>query len=174
LDESAWRHCMSFVVVGTDHRFQDHDPGFEGILKALLAQKYFEPMVAVAEEYPEEYKVSSIGQRLAEIHQLRWFSLDMTVLEKAAAGILKEQMNRPNMFEEGAACRVPSDEIREAAWVEKLEPGGPGSSLVICGYLHFEALVQKLRAKGHVVDKRVYLETVPKIELCIGSEMLKP
>jgi hypothetical protein len=39
-----------------------------------------------------------------------------------------------------------------------------GTILIICGYLHFEALVQKLKVKGHSVDKRVYLETVPLIK----------
>jgi uncharacterized protein YbaP (TraB family) len=87
----------------------------------------------------------------------------MTIEEKQAAGILEEQLNRPGMFQEMSACRIPSDDIREEAWVEKLTSAASGTTLVICGYLHFEPLVQKLRARGHLVDKRVYLETVPTI-----------
>lgn len=94
-----------------------------------------------------------------------WFNLDMTTQEKQTAGILEEQRNRPGMFQETVSYRVPSDDIREEAWVDKLIEAASGTTLVICGYLHFESLVQKLRARGHTVDKRVYLETVPTIKL---------
>src|SRR5450759_3872767 len=39
----------------------------------------------------------------------------------------------------------------------KLINSASGTTLVICGYLHYESLVRKLREKGHTVDRRVYL-----------------
>lgn len=156
---------MNFVVIGTDHRMQHAEPGFEGLLRAWLQRSYFEPLTAVAEEYHEAIGTSSIAHQLAEDYRLRWFNLDMTTQEKQSAGILEEQRNRPGMFQETVSYRVPSDDIREEAWVDKLIEATSGTTLVICGYLHFESLVQKLRARGHTVDKRVYLETVPAIKL---------
>jgi hypothetical protein len=149
---------MNFVVIGTDHRMQHAEVGFEG-------RSYFEPLTAVAEEYHEAIGASSIAHQLAEDYQLRWYNLDMTAQEKQSAGILEEQRNRPGMFQETVSYRVPSDDTREDAWVDKLVEAASGTTLVICGYLHFESLVQKLRARGHAVDKRVYLETVPAIKL---------
>jgi len=156
---------MNFVVIGTDHRMQYSDPGFEALLRAWLDRRYFEPLTVIAEEYHEAIGSSSVAQRLAKDHLLRWCNLDMTTQEKQNAGILEEQLNRPGMFQEMITYRVPSDDIREEVWVEKLIEAAPGTALVICGYLHFESLVQKLRARGHTVDKRVYLETVPTIKL---------
>jgi hypothetical protein len=161
---------MNFVVIGTDHRMQTSEPGFEGLLQALLAQRYFEPLAAIAEEYHDNVGESS-AQRLAREHRLRWFNIDMTTEERSEAGILNEQSNRPGMFQETVAYRVPSDDVREQAWMRKLLRGGDvGTILVICGYLHFEALVQKLRAAGYAVDKRVYLETVPTIRAASAQE----
>lgn len=156
---------MNFVVIGTDHRMQHAEAGFEALLRAWLQRSYFEPLTAVAEEYHEAIGMSSIAHQLAEDYRLRWFNLDMTAQEKQNAGILEEQRNRPGMFQETVTYRIPSDDIREEAWVDKLIQAASGTTLVICGYLHFESLVQKLRARGHTVDKRVYLETVPAIEL---------
>ena len=156
---------MNFVVIGTDHRMQHSEAGFEALLRSWLVGRNFEPLTAVAEEYHEAIGTSSVAQRLAKDHQLHWYNLDMTTQEKQSAGILEEQMNRPGMFQETVTCRVPSDDIREEAWVDKLIAAASGTTLVICGYLHFESVVQKLRARGHKVDKRVYLETVPTIKL---------
>ena len=156
---------MNFVVIGTDHRMQHSEAGFEALLRSWLERSYFEPLTAVAEEYHEAIGISSVAQRLAKDRQLPWYNLDMTTQEKQSAGILEEQMNRPGMFQEMVTCRVPSDDIREGAWVDKLIADALGTTLVICGYLHFESVVQKLRARGHTVDKRVYLETVPAIKL---------
>ena len=160
---------FGFVVIGTDHRMQNGEPGFEGLLRGLLGQRYFEPLTAVAEEYGNALG-TSCAERLAREHNLRWFNLDMTTEEKWKAGILEDQLNRPGMFQEGTTRRVASDEIRERAWVEKLEKLATGTTLIICGYLHFEPLVQKLRTSGHCVDKRVYLETVPTITLPEAKE----
>jgi len=160
---------MNFVVIGTDHRMQHSEPGFEALLRTWLDQRYFEPLTAIAEEYHESIGSSSVAQRLAKDRQLRWCNLDMTTQEKETAGILEEQRARPGMFHETITYRVPSDEIREEAWVRKLIEVGTGTTLVVCGYLHFESLVQRLRARGHTVDKRVYLETVPTIKLPEGK-----
>ncbi len=155
---------MNFVVLGTDHRMQHSEPGFEALVRALANQRYFEPLTAIAEEYHDALS-GSTAQRLAAERELSWYNLDMTTEEKYKAGILDEQYSRPKKFQEHVTVRVPSDNIREEHWVAKLTSFGSGTTLVICGYLHFEALVAKLRAKGHVVDKRVYLETVPDIEV---------
>jgi hypothetical protein len=158
---------MNFVVIGTDHRFQNSEAGFEALLQGWLKQDYFEPLTAIAEEYHDAIGSSSVAQKLANQYGLHWYSLDMTTPEKHSAGILEEQSNRPGMFQEMSACRLPSDDIRENVWVEKLSEAALGTTLVICGYLHFEPLVQKLRAKGYTLDKRVYLETVPTIKLLV-------
>lgn len=154
---------MNFFVIGTDHRIQNSEPGFAALLRALLEQRYFEPLTAIAEEYHDNLQ-GSTARRLAEELNLRWYNVDMSTEEKHNTGILAEQRSRPGMFQEAVTFRLPSDDVREEAWVKKLTEGQSGTTLVICGYLHFEALVQKLRAGGHIVDKRVYLETVPTIE----------
>ncbi len=143
---------------------QNSDSGFEALVKALLEKDFFEPLTAIAEEFHEAIGSSSVAQRLAHDRQLRWYNVDMTTQEKHDAGILEDQMNRPGMFQGAITYRVRSDDIREEAWVKKLIEAASGTTLVICGYLHFEPLVQKLRARGHTVDKRVYLETVPTIK----------
>jgi hypothetical protein len=149
---------------------QDSEPGFEGLLRALLAQKYLEPLTAIAEEYHDKLG-ESFAHRLARELGLRWFNVDMSTEEKRQSGILHEQLNRPGMFQEAITFRVPSDDAREQAWVDKLlKSKTTGTTLVICGYLHFEALVQKLRAGGHAVDKRVYLETVPTIRAAVAQQ----
>lgn len=155
---------MNFVVIGTDHRMQHSEAGFEGLLRGLMGLRYFEPLTAVAEEFHEAIGDSSVAKRLASESHLCWYNLDMTSKEKQDAGILEEQRNRPGMFQDRTACRVPSDDVREAAWVEKLIGSASGTTLVICGYLHFEALVKRLRDGGHYVDERVYLETVPALK----------
>jgi hypothetical protein len=48
--------------------------------------------------------------------------------------------------------------------VLKLVDVEAAGTLVICGYVHFDSLVTKLRALEHTVDQRVYLETVPEIQ----------
>jgi len=154
---------LNFVVIGTDHRMQHSEAGFDGLLRAWLSIRYIEPLTAIAEEYHEAMGHSSVAQRLAEEYGLHWYNLDMTVEEKQSAGILEEQRNRPRMFEEAIPVRVSSDDIRENAWVEKLIRSASGTTIAICGYLHYESLVAKLRQKGHSVDKRLYLETVPTI-----------
>ena len=159
---------MNFVVIGTDHRAQTSDCGLEALVRALLNRSHFDPLVAIAEEWHEE-NGQSICQGLADEHGLRWYNPDMTTEEQRAAGILDEQKARRRL---GGAFRVPSDEVRETAWVNKLSQSGEGTTFVICGYLHFESLVAKLRAKGHGIDTRVYLGVVPEIT-SLSSEELK-
>jgi hypothetical protein len=154
---------VNFVVIGTDHRLQHSDRRLRGLLRAILEQQHFEPLNAIAEEYHEKIGASSVAQSLANEHQLRWYNLDMTMQEKQDAGILKEQLNRPGKFQSNVTYRLPSDDVRESAWVEKLTPDAVGTTIVICGYLHFEALVHKLRERNCAVDKLVLLETVPAI-----------
>lgn len=158
---------MNFVVIGTDHNMQSRDPGLEGLLSGFLKLNYIEPLQAIAEEYGENIG-ESIAQRLAQGSGLRWYNLDMTNEEKHKAGILEEQRNRP-ISQAGVAFRLPTDEVREEAWVRKLTGCQSGTTVVICGYLHFEKLVGQLRAQGHVVDTRVYLESVPEIKLRCGG-----
>jgi hypothetical protein len=142
---------------------QQSEAGFEGLLRGLLSQQYLIPLAAICEEYHENLG-PSIAQRLAGEYQLKWFNLDLTIAEKQELGILTDQLNRPGMFQETVAYRVSSDTIREEEWAVKLaKVGAFGTTLAVCGYLHFEPLVELLRAKGHSLDKRVYLETVPKI-----------
>lgn len=155
---------MNFVVIGTDHRMQHAEPGLKGLLQAWMERTFIEPLTAVAEEFHENIGDTSVAQELARERQLDWFNLDMTDAEKATAGILEEQRNRPAP-QENIAYRVPSDEIREDAWVRKLVNAESGTRIVLCGYAHFESLVGRLHAGGHGVDKRVYLETVPTIVL---------
>jgi hypothetical protein len=149
-------------VIGTDHTVQQAEKGFEGLLRGLIEREFFEPLKAIAEEYADNIG-TSICQRLAGERGLLWYNLDMTSEEKRAVGILAEQLGRPMMFQESVAVRLPSDDVREDPWAKKLSSSAPGTTLAVCGYLHFESLVQKLRAAGHIVDKRVYLETVPEI-----------
>lgn len=160
---------MNFIVIGTAHEFQNRDPGLEGILRAFLDQRYIEPLVGIAEEFDDTIGDSSLAQRLAFERHLCWCNIDMTDREKADAGILQEQEDRRKMVREGIAYRVPSDDAREDAWVEKLVRPASGTTVVVCGYVHFEPLVQKLRARGHTThDRRVYLRTVPQIILLDG------
>jgi hypothetical protein len=81
---------MNFVVIGTDHRFQNSDCGLEGFLRAWLNQCFVEPLEAIAEEYCEKIG-ESVGQRLALERGVRWYNVDMTTEEKCKAGILDEQ-----------------------------------------------------------------------------------
>jgi hypothetical protein len=155
--------CMAFVVIGTDHRMQYSEDGFEGLLRAWLSRKFIEPLGAIAEEYAEAIG-NSVGQRLADEFGLRWFNLDMTSDEKLRAGILGDQRGRP-IETETIAFRVRTDEVREEAWTRKLIESEAGTTLVICGYLHLESLVNKLREKGCAVDRRIYLDTVPEIKM---------
>ena len=153
---------MNFVLIGTDHRMQHSEPGFEALLRPWLERDYFEPLKAIAEEY-HDLLADSVAQRLANERGLRWFNVDMTTEEKHKAGILAEQRSRP-ISTDILAYRLPSDDVREAAWVEKLRSESP-TTMVICGYLHFAALLRTLKVGGHAVDARVYLETVPEIRL---------
>jgi hypothetical protein len=139
----------SFVVIGTDHNFQERDPGFEGMLRALLSRNFFEPLIGIAEEYHDKLG-DSICQRLAAERGLLWYN------------VLDDQFRRPISTDE-IAYRVQSDDVREQAWIEKLISSESGTTFVICGYVHFVAIVKKLRARGHTVDTRVYLDSVPEI-----------
>jgi len=162
---------MNFFVIGTDHTFQNREAGFEGLLRGLMAQQFVEPLQAIAEEYHEKLE-ESICQRLAKEHHLRWYNLDLTAAEKLRAGILQEQRGRPmSASNDRVTYRISSDDVREDAWVEKLISSKVEMTLVICGYLHFEPLVQRLRDKRHIVDKRAYLETIPEIKF--ASELAR-
>ena len=152
---------MAFVVIGTDHGMQNSERGFEGMLRAGASIRFIEPLVAIAEEYHDKIG-SSIGQRLAAELGVHWYNVDMTTEERHKAGILEEQLSRPISTDE-IAYRVPSDDVREQAWIEKLISSGSGTTIVMCGYVHFKPLVRKLRADGHAVDARVYLDCVPGI-----------
>jgi hypothetical protein len=153
---------MFFVVVGTDHSFQHSVAGFRGLLHGLTSMNFFEPLTAIAEEFHEDIGVTSVAKELAEERAVPWLNVDMTNEEKQRAGILQEQRDRPKP-QGNVVYRVPSDEVRENAWAGKLVARS-GTVAVVCGYLHLEPLVAKLRAGGHAVDKRVYLDTVPKIK----------
>ena|SRR5215472_10195837 len=154
---------MNCIVIGTDHRMQGSEPGFDGLVRGLLRQQFFEPVKAIAEEYADGLG-QSVGQRVAQEMGLRWFNLDMTTDEKRTAGILEEQCDRREKSQEAGTIRVPSDDVREEAMANKVATCEPGTVIVICGYLHFESLVRRLRQKGFPVDKRVYLETIPEIK----------
>jgi hypothetical protein len=154
---------LNFAVVGTDHRFQENSPELEAILQTLAQSRFIVPLGAFAEEYSERIGAESLAQKLAKQLQIQWFNIDMTPQERFEAGILDAQSNRPGMFQSNVTFRIPSDDIREERWVEKLIRNASGTTIVICGYLHFESLTQKLRARGHTVDQRVFLETVPEI-----------
>jgi hypothetical protein len=148
------------VVIGTDHRMQSNDAGFNGLLRGLLTRNFYEPVRAIAEEY-HELIGESVAQRVARELGLRWYNVDMTDEEKQAAGILKEQhWRRDNKL----TMRVPSDDIREEAWIAKIDTG-PWTTILICGYLHFEPVIKKLRAKGYTVDHFVYVDSVPVVEI---------
>jgi hypothetical protein len=151
---------MTFEVIGTDHRFQQRDVGLHHLLESFFELQYFAgPIQLIAEESDNRWG-NSVARNIAVEHHIEWLSVDMTPEEKAAAGIAEEQ---PARRESGRQVRVPSDDIREQAWVEKLEASGKEHILVVCGYLHLEGLVQKLKIRGHETAQRVYLETVPDI-----------
>jgi hypothetical protein len=147
---------MFFFVIGTDHRFQHSEAGLRALLINIAEMQFFEPLTAIAEEYHEDIGSPTVAQSVAE-GRVPWFNIDMTTEEKQVRGILEEQEKRRR---ENPFCRVPSDDVREDAWVAKFDALS-GTAIVVCGYLHLEGFVQKLRANGHAVDKRVYLETVP-------------
>jgi hypothetical protein len=151
----------SFVVIGTDHRMQIREHGFEGLLRAWASTAFILPLVAIAEEYHGGLE-DSTGQRLAAELGVRWYNIDMTTDERQRAGILQEQRGRPISTDE-VAYRVPSDVVRESAWIERLTSPDTGTTIVICGYVHYAALVGNLRARGCAVDGRVYLDCVPQI-----------
>ncbi len=153
---------MFFIVVGTDHSFQHSEAGLRGLLVGLTSTNLCEPLTAIAEEFHEDIGITSVAKELAVHRGVPWFNVDMTNEEKQNAGILQEQRNRPKS-QGNVAYRVPSDEVREDAWVGKLVARS-GTVAVVCGYLHLEPLVATLRAGGHAVDKRVYLDTVPEIK----------
>jgi hypothetical protein len=158
---------MNFVVIGTDHRAQPSDCGLEALIGALLDRTHYEPLVAIAEEW-DETKGQSICQRLADERNLCWYNPDLTTEEKRALGILDEQVARRAL---AGAFRVASDEVREEAMANRLSKSEPGTTFVLCGYVHFESLVTKLRAKGNVVETRVYLLAVPDIKNLSSAEL---
>jgi hypothetical protein len=127
---------MNFVAIGTDHRMQNSEAGFEARLRSWLGRQFFDPLGVIAEEYAENIG-DSVAQRLARERCLGWYNLNMTSEEKGSAGILAEQRSRP-ISTDTLAYQVPSDEIRERPWFEKLTRAGSGTTLVICGYVHFE------------------------------------
>lgn len=154
---------MNFLVIGTDHGLQERDPGFEGLLRALVKIRFIEPLAAIGEEFGRKMDEATIARRVADEAGLRWFNFDMTWEERQQAGILEDQRSRP-ISTDKTATRVASDEVREQEWVRRLTESDQCTTIVICGYLHFDALVEKLRAQGHTVDQRVYLEMVPEIQ----------
>ncbi len=156
-------NSLNFVVVGTDHRFQENSPELEAILRSLARSRFIPTLGAFAEEYLERLGAESVAQRLAKQLQIPWFNIDMTASERSEAGIYQAQSSRPGMFQANITYRIPSDEVREDAWLGKLVTNASGTMIVICGYLHFDSLTNKLRARGHMVDQRVFLETVPEI-----------
>ncbi len=153
---------MNFFVIGTDHRFQEADPGLEGLLRELAKVNFTEPLSAIAEEYSDKIG-KSIAQRLAERLDVAWFNLDLSTEERDKAGILEELSNRPRGFDK-VTYRVPADDLREDVWVRKLTESRNGTMIAICGYMHLDSLVRKLRADGHAVDQRAYLEVVPEVK----------
>jgi len=140
---------------------QNSERGFEGMLRAWVSTPFTLPLVAIAEEYHDKIG-NSIGQRLAAELGVRWYNIDMTTEERHKAGILEDQRSRP-ISTDDIAYRVPSDVVRERAWIEKLTSPASGTTIAICGYVHYGALVERLRADGHTVDGRVYLDCVPEI-----------
>jgi hypothetical protein len=154
---------MNFLVIGTDHGLQERDPGFEGLLRALVKINFIQPLAAVGEEFGRKMSEATVARRVADEAGLRWINIDMTLEEREEAGILQDQRSRP-ISTNRICTRVPSDDIREEEWVRRLTESGEGTTIVICGYLHFDALVEKLRSQEHTVDQRVYLETLPRIE----------
>jgi len=151
---------MTFEVIGTDHRFQLRDLGLQRLLESFFEMKYFAgPIQLIAEEWDEQWGKSA-AHKIADEHRIDWLSVDMAPEEKVEAGIADEQRTRR---ESGRQVRVPSDEIREQAWIEKLETCGEKHVLVVCGYLHLDGLVRKLKMRGHETAQRVYLESVPDI-----------
>jgi hypothetical protein len=156
---------MQCVVIGTDHRAQGIDRGLAGLLRGLLSLQYCEPVRAIAEEYHEKMG-ASVAQRVARDSSLDWYNVDMTDEEKRRAGIFEEQCWRRD---NAPMTRVPSDDVREEAWIAKLGTG-PWTTFLLCGYLHFEPLIAKLRVKGYVTSQRVYVETVPEIKTIARSE----
>lgn len=127
--------------------------------------RFVELLYAVAEEYHEDIGPTTVGQQIANERGVPRYNLDITADERHAAGILEELRNRPEPKD--AVCfRLPADDIREDAWMQKLTGSGlSGTTIVICGFLHYEALVSRLRAQTEGVTARVYLpDHVPVIK----------
>jgi hypothetical protein len=150
---------MNFIVIGTDHRLQKSDVGFEGLLRGFLTKSgYCEPIIAIAEEYHDTLGCTA-AQRLATEFDLLWFNIDMSDLEKEQAGILEEQRSRPT-----GSTRLPSDDARERFWVSRLNSNERGTTVVVCGSIHLDSLVEKLNNGVSAIDQRLYLE---KLAHCV-------
>jgi len=113
----------------------------------------------IAEEWDEQ-SGESLARRLATARGIDWLYMDMRTEEKIRAGIEEKQRDRRVS---GQQLKLPSDDLREHAWADKLEASGREHVLVVCGYFHLDGLVRKLRARGHETAQRVYLESVTEI-----------
>ena len=160
---------MNFLVIGTDHELQERDPGLEGLLRALVEEKFIEPLTAIGEEFARKTSEITIAKSVADAAGLRWFNIDMTLEERQEAGILEDLRSRP-ISTEKICSRVFSDDIREEEWVRRLTESEQGTIIVVCGYLHSDALLERLRSRGHTVDQRVYLQTIPQIKHFIAPD----
>jgi hypothetical protein len=159
----------SVFVIGTDHRIQPGEVGFEAMLDAFVKKRWILPLRYIAEEYAPNLGETA-AQRIAKESDLNWYNLDLSHDERIAVGILEEQQRRP-ACKDNVAYRVPSDDVRENAWVEKVLDSGRGcTTIAICGFCHFESFVQKLEARGCTLGLRVYLEYPLQIKLATGEE----
>lgn len=105
---------MNFVVIGTDHRAQMSDGGFETLLVFLLARQYIEPLCTVAEEWDGRFG-NSICQQLAAERKLAYIDLEAQCHIRYPPWVIEEQTARRKL---GQCYRVPSDDCQRTRVVE--------------------------------------------------------
>jgi hypothetical protein len=144
---------MKILVLGLDHRIQetcDYFPNprkdkYEALLRHLVEDHAVE-FIGVETFADKETIAQKAANSLTGVH---CEPAEMSLEQRAALGIAEEQKCRPS-----ENVRVLSDTIREAymVWRTITKAGAAQSSLILCGRLRTEALVELFQNAGHEAE----------------------
>lgn len=144
------------LIIGLDHKVQWGDDS--GQLRILLSSSITEKAVQLIAE--EAFALpTTVGRRIACELGIPWLELDLDAFDRQRKGVADELDSRYQgpLFNGGvigfeSAYLPNADGIREEVWITRLQRFPADSTLVICGALHVDPLVKKLRHIGRVVD----------------------
>lgn len=156
---------MYISIIGTNHEHQycrlgKNSLNFVSLIKSVLTNSQFD---LVAEELSkdaidQENALGSVAKNVPDELEISHLFVDLGVIERKELGIVgfKQIVKvvcggsvvKPELREEVERRDKAEWDIKEWAWIEKIEKSGRNTILFICGSDHVDRIINKCHSKN--------------------------